>query len=204
MVKNTKGGSGHKKYARKFAGSGPKTNNLRVSEDVGEVYAIVTKMLGNGMFHCHCIDRKVRLGHIRGKFTFRGGKRDNMVQGGKWVLIGIREWDKSSENSSITKQNEKMQQCDLLEVYSDTDKQRLKDTIVNNWHVLESNDVSKITTGTSSIEEDVVFSTNNDIERQLIIQEMKSHTSEKIKLQLEKTNDKKEEEEEEEINFDDI
>jgi initiation factor 1A len=201
MVKNTKGGSGHKKYARKFASSGPKTNNLRVSQDVGEVYAIVTKMLGNGMFHCHCIDKKVRLGHIRGKFSHRGGKRDNMVQGGKWVLIGIREWDKSSENSSITRQNEKMQQCDLLEVYSDTDKQRLKDTIVNNWHVLESNDVSKITTA-SSLKEDVVFSTNDDLERELIIQEMKSQTSEKIKLQLEKTNDK--EEKEEEINFDDI
>ena len=89
MVKNTFGGSSHKKFARKNT-VGPKSNKLRVSDDEGEVYAIVTKMLGNNMFHCYCIDDTIRLGHIRGKFTGRG-KRDNMVEGGKWVLIGF-DW----------------------------------------------------------------------------------------------------------------
>ena len=45
MVKNTHGGSGHKKFARKHT-SGAKSNKLRISEDEGEIYAIVTKMLG--------------------------------------------------------------------------------------------------------------------------------------------------------------
>ena len=102
MVKNTHGGSGHKKFARKHT-SGAKSNKLRISEDEGEIYAIVTKMLGNGMFHCHCIDGTIRLGHIRGKFTGRG-KRDNLVESGKWLLIGLREWDLPSEKScSISK-----------------------------------------------------------------------------------------------------
>lgn len=198
MVKNTKGGSGHKKFARKFVSSGSKTNNLRVSQDIGEVYAIVTKMLGNGMFHCHCVDRKVRLGHIRGKFSYRGGKRDNMVQGGKWVLVGLREWD-SSETSSISKKNEKIQQCDLLEVYSDTDKQRLKETISEDWFVLDSNDITRITSGNNPDGESIVFTTVQDDEREILIQEMKSSTANKITLKAEESNDV-----EEEINFDDI
>lgn len=213
MVKNTKGGSGHKKFARKFSnGGGAKANNLRVSQDISEVYAIVTKMLGNGMFHCFCIDRKPRLGHIRGKFSHRGGKRDNMVQVGKWVLIGLREWDTSGENSSMSKDNKKMQQCDLLEVYSDTDKQRLKETFAENWHILESNDVTKITNGSTSATESIIFTTEDDIERELLIQEMKSNASNKITLIEEKMKDNdyqnknniKEQDEDEEINFDDI
>jgi len=203
MVKNTKGGSGHKKFARKHTSGGAKTNNLRVSQDIGEVYAIVTKMLGNGMFHCCCIDRKVRLCHIRGKFSYRAGKRDNMVQVGKWILVGLREWDTSAENSSsISKDNQKIEQCDLLEVYSDTDKQRLKETLIQDWHVLESNDITKIINGTNATTESIIFTTEDDNERELLIQEMKSSTSNKITLELEKSNS--EENEEEEINFDDI
>lgn len=99
MVKNTQGGSSHKKFARKFNTGGIKNNKLRVSEDEGEIYGIVIKMLGNNMFHCHCMDGIIRLGHIRGKFTGRG-KRDNMVECGKWVLIGLREWDISEKSSS--------------------------------------------------------------------------------------------------------
>jgi initiation factor 1A len=199
MVKNTKGGSGHKKFARKFSGGGSKINNLRPSEDVNEVYAIVTKMLGNGMFHCYCIDKNIRLGHIRGKFTSRRGKRDNIVQVGKWVLIGLREWDTSENSSSISKYNVKMQQCDLLEVYSDTDKQRLKETFTQDWYLLEANDITKITNGTTSTQESIVFTTDDDFERELLIQEMKSSTCNKINLQVTDT-----EREDEEINFDDI
>ena len=105
MVKNTKGGSGHKKFAHKNT-SGPKNNKLRISEDAGEMYAIVTKINGNSMFNCHCIDSVGRLGHIRGKFSGRG-KRDNMVECGKWILIGLRQWNITSEKSScLLKDNE--------------------------------------------------------------------------------------------------
>jgi initiation factor 1A len=184
MVKNTHGGSGHKKFARKHT-SGAKSNKLRISEDAGEIYAIVTKILGNNMFHCHCIDGRIRLGHIRGKFTGRG-KRDNMVEGGKWLLIGLREWDVPSEkSSSISKGKEKIQQCDLLEVYSDADKQRLKEGIVENWTVLDTNDVSKAILGeAAAAENDVVFGTDRDFERDRLIQDMKSSTSEKITLRV--------------------
>lgn len=206
MVKNTHGGSGHKKFARKHT-SGAKSNKLRISEDEGEIYAIVTKMLGNGMFHCHCIDGTVRLGHIRGKFTGRG-KRDNMVEGGKWVLIGLREWDVPSEkSSSISKGKEKMQQCDLLEVYSDLDKQRLRESVSENWQSLDSNDVSKVNVGEAAAYtgDDFIFATDRDFERDRLIQEMQASTTERITLRVVES---KEEAvaapTEDEVNIDDI
>ncbi len=202
MVKNTHGGSGHKKFGRKYT-SGAKSNKLRVSEDEGEIYAIVTKMLGNGMFHCHCIDGTIRLGHIRGKFTGRG-KRDNMVEAGKWVLIGLREWDIPSEKSScISKGKDKNQQCDLLEVYSDSDKQQLRESISEDWRCLDTNDVSKINLGEAySVIDDFVFGSDKDFERDRLIQEMKSSTAEKITLHVGEPNEK--DAAEDDINFDDI
>lgn len=209
MGKNIHGGSGHKKFARKHNGGASKSNKLRISEDEGEIYAIVTKMLGNNMFHCHCIDGTVRLGHIRGKFTGRG-KRDNMVEGGKWVLVGLREWDVPSEkSSSISKGKTKIEQCDLLEVYTDMDKQRLKETISENWTILDSNDVSKTILGDSAgVEDDIIFGTERDFERQRLVQEMSSSTTERITLRLGETNTEASANStstiEEEINFDDI
>lgn len=206
MVKNLQGGSGHKKFARNSSGCS-KNNKLRVSEDEGEIYAIVTKMLGNGMFHCHCLDDSMRLGHIRGKFTFKGKKRDNFVEGGKWVLIGLREWDVPSEksSSSLTKTKDKIQQCDLLEVYSDSDKQRLRETITENWKILDNNDISRDKDKYSDVtgDDQFVFATDRDIERQNLIREMDSATAEKITLKIEET-DKDDKHIDDEVNVDDI
>ena len=192
MGKNIHGGSGHKKFGNKYnSNNGPRNNKLRVSEDKGEIYAIVSKMLGNGMFFCHCIDGIDRLGHIRGKFSGRG-KRDNIVDIGKWVLIGLREWD----NTSILKQ--KKQQCDLLEIYSDTDKMRLKETISNDWKVLDDNDLSKKEEYNDG---DVVFGSDRDFERERLLEEMKTSTIETITMKLENNS---EEDVDTEVNVDDI
>ena len=203
MVKNIKGGSGHKKFARKFTTGAKSNNKLRISEDEGEIYAIVMKMLGNGMFHCFCMDGDTRLGHIRGKFSGRG-KRDNMVETGKWVLIGLREWDITSDKSSAMKTTDKrakMQQCDLLEVYSPSDKERLRDTVVEDWGLLDNNDVSKSADITGEVA-DILFASEKDLEREKIIQEMKSETAEKISLKVSETS--LDEDDNEEVNFDDI
>lgn len=203
MVKNTHGGSGHKKFARKFT-NGPKSNKLRTSEDEGEIYAIVTKMLGNGMFHCFCIDGIIRLGHIRGKFSGRG-KRDNMVEVGKWILIGLREWDCSSERTSVSKGKEKMQQCDLLEVYSDLDKHRLKDAVSANWNILDSNDITK-TTVEGDIRDDIIqFGNDRDFERERLVNELKSSALETINFKIgENDDDDNAVDKDVEINIDEI
>lgn len=128
MVKNTTGGSKTKGQARKFVTAAPK-NTLRTSKDELEIYAQVTKNLGNGMCHVICIDGETRLCHIRGKFRGRG-KRDNMVEMGSWLMVGLREWEMES-----TQKKGKLENCDVLEVYNDYDKQRLRDSVNLDWSI---------------------------------------------------------------------
>ena len=133
MVKNA-GGNKTKGQARKFASSGAKNDKLRLSEDDCEVYAMVEKLLGNGMCHVLCHDGVTRLCHIRGKFRGRG-KRDNTVENGTWILVGLREWDLEKKDET------KMQNCDLLEVYQDRDKIELKTTVKNvKWRLFTKNE----------------------------------------------------------------
>jgi translation initiation factor 1A len=137
MVKNA-GGNKTKGQARKFASSGPKADVLRISEDICEVYAKVEKILGNGMCHVLCIDNITRLCHIRGKFRGRG-KRDNTLETGTWILVGLREWEQNKTEN--IKSNDKLENCDLLEVYSNLDKDRLKSTVKNvKWRLFTKND----------------------------------------------------------------
>ena len=132
MVKNTTGGSKTKGQARKFA-TPKQTNMLRVSQDECEIYAQVTKLLGNGMCHVLCMDTITRLCHIRGKFRGRG-KRDNLIGNGTWLLVGLREWELGKELG------DKLSNCDLLEVYSSFDKDKLKNTLSINWAPFIAND----------------------------------------------------------------
>lgn len=204
MVKNIQGGSKHKAFARKHETS-KATHKLRKIEDDAERYAIVIKLLGNGMFHCHGTDDILRLGHIRGKFSGRG-KRDNMVEMGKWVLIGLREWDTTSGSgsaSSSSSKKEKIPQCDLLEVYADADKHHLKETVVEPWDILERADVTKKATTALGGGDDVVVFGEREVERDRLIQEMKSATMEKMTLNL-KPSSSKDKKEEEEVRVDDI
>lgn len=192
MGKNTHGGAGHKKFARKHNSTATSSNTfIRTSQDPNELYAIATKMLGNNMFHCHCIDNKVRLCHIRGRFGGRN-KRDNVISAGTWILVGLREWDNSS-----SKDTKKLQQCDLLEIYSGISKERLKDLENCNWSILNANDLSKVDTKTAESEDDVKFITDRDEEIMRLNEEMKSSASKKITMIEENEDD-------EDINIDDI
>jgi initiation factor 1A len=174
--KNVHGGAGHKKFARKHnVNNSSKNNRLKIAEDELEKYGIATKMLGNNMFHVHCIDNVVRLCHIRGKFTGRS-KRDNMVELGKWVLVGLREWKED-------KSQNKMQQSDLLEVYNDLDKQRLRECVNADWFNLENNDVTKETLGFTA-DTNIIFGTDQDFNRDRFIEEMNSAGAQRIAFQM--------------------
>ena len=134
MVKNTTGGSKAKGQARKFVTENSKASRfLRVSQEEGEVYGKVEKLLGNGMCHVLCIDKTMRLCFIRGKFRGRG-KKDNVLTPGTWILVGLREWENTVSSSTDTKPTQK---CDLLEVYNDMDKERLKTTVHEDWNIFQ-------------------------------------------------------------------
>ncbi len=189
MVKNTSGGSKTKGQARKFATFKP-SNALRLSQDDYEIYAQITKILGGSMCHCDCIDGKTRLCHIRGKFRGRG-KRDNLISTGTWVLVGLREWEVGKESSKG-----KLENCDLLEVYSDLDKERLKSTVTSvNWSSFIAFDNK--TTNVAAESSDLFEFTDERTEeyRRLIEEQIAQGKSINIIT---------EEEEEEEINIEDI
>jgi len=120
MVKNDAGGNKGKGLARKHVNAtkcgGSKL--LRVATDEAERYAVVSKMLGNGMCYVRLLSggnggsASDKLCIIRNKFKGRG-KRDNILDSGSWVLVGMREWASKQDT------------CDLLEVYNDGERDRL-------------------------------------------------------------------------------
>lgn len=120
MVKNKKGGSGHKKMARKnVAPKGGYNKKLRKAMEEGEMYARVTAMLGGGHARIICADGKERTLVIRGKFRGRN-KRDNTLKINTFVLVGLQ-----SVSFGAVIQKGKMEKADLLEVYKDGQKEEL-------------------------------------------------------------------------------
>jgi translation initiation factor IF-1 len=114
MVKNSKGGCKSKRMARKHVNSGPQRSVRKITED-GEMYAIVVKHFG-GQCEVVTTDGETRMCILRGKFKGRSRRDNNMAQG-SWVMIGIREWEVRGDGKT---------KCDLLCVYSDIERDELK------------------------------------------------------------------------------
>ena len=119
MVKNTKGGSKHKKFARKNVkgNSSGFDERVRKSAHKDEIYASVAKILGNGRVEILCNDGQSRQCVIRNKFRGKN-KRDNEVTTGAIILAGRRSWE--------TPNPDKMETCDLLCVYNNSQINKLK------------------------------------------------------------------------------
>jgi initiation factor 1A len=174
MVKNT-GGNKTKGQARKFVNSDNKkeTKALRESEDPLEIYAQVEKVLGNGMYNVICMDRKNRLCHSAGKFRGRN-KKDNFVSLGTWLLVGLRAYEAGHSNK-------KLENCDLLEVYNDIEKERLKTTVNQDWSVFVKNDAANSFTSKQVVEssENVTFGDVKTMEYQALMTAEMEKPSEK-------------------------
>ena len=136
MVKNTHGGNKSKGMARKnFA---KRDNMLRTAEEHGEIYAQAVKVLGGSIASAIDIDGNPLRAHIRGKFRGRG-KRDNFIGAGTWLLVGLHSWETDKEKP------ETIRNCDILEVYNDSDKIRLKNNVTSvNWNLFISNDTKSL------------------------------------------------------------
>lgn len=127
MVKNT-GGNKSKRLGRKHINNEPETKAVRYVIEEGEEYAVVTKLYG-ATCQVTCANGISRVCVIRKKFKGRG-KRDNIIAPGIWVLIGIRDWEVIS--------SEKQQKCDLLEVYSRFDRDKLIQNCPDDFSILRS------------------------------------------------------------------
>ena len=163
MVKNLKGGSKSKQIGRKFV-TAPVDRKVRLIHEEGELYAVVTKLLGNGMFTANDIEGKERLVVMRNKFRGKG-KRDNAVMLGSWVMIGERDFETGSKPK-----------CDLLEVYTDIEKQKLKKSGNPIFLMLKSEHDNA---GESNNEDGISFSNEDtDKYKELIASVAEAQTSE--------------------------
>jgi hypothetical protein len=125
MVKNNTGGNKAKGFARKNLVK--RDNILRVAREEGEIYAQAVKIMGGRIASAIDVDGNPLRAHIRGKFSGRG-KRDNFIGPGTWLLVGLHDWQSDNIKSG------ELKDCDILEVYNETDKERLKNSVTSvNW-----------------------------------------------------------------------
>ena len=129
MPRNIHGGNRAKKQARKSSAPTNGSNSfLRIPKEKDEKFGVVTKMFGHGQMEVQCIDGKKRLCIIRNKFKGKG-KQNNIIKINMWVLVGLRSWE--------VKTNKK-ETCDLLEMYSEEDKQKLRERVAIDFSPLNT------------------------------------------------------------------
>jgi len=170
MVRNVTGGSKHKSQARKnVVPRGGASGALRLVQEEGECFAQVERMLGGSNCHVKCVDGVVRLCVIRGKFRGKG-KRDNVLSMGSMVLVGMRDYESC-------KGKDKLETCDLLEVYREADKTRLFTSVKIDWSEIVTAPGcagEKAAAATASCE-DFAFMTEDQIEMERLIQEQEEN-----------------------------
>jgi initiation factor 1A len=128
---------------------------LRTLENQAECFAVVTKMLGNSMCEVRCSDNVERLCMIRKKFSGRQKQR-NQVAIGVTIMVGLRDWEKNEKS--------RLQKCDLLEVYTESELRKLKQRGAIN---LENITHNSIVTEDDEIEFDTSDRTNDKLQQQL-------------------------------------
>ena len=119
MVKNNTGGNKSKKQARKGVVISTAVQNVRYVSEPGEMYAIITTIFGGKNCQVMCDDGISRRCTIRRKFMM-SRRGDNMIVAGTWVMVGLYDWEKRSDGT---------QTCDIIEVYSPGEKEKLKQTV---------------------------------------------------------------------------
>lgn len=168
MVKNANGGNKSKGLARK--GFAKRDAALRVACEEGEVYAQAVAVKGGSIATAIDLNGLPLIAHIRGKFRGRG-KRDNFITAGTWLLVGLHSWEAATSASVADKK--KIRNCDILEVYSDGDKMRLKSsqTFIN-WSLFIANDNKSIdakSTDAAAAEDDFEFADESTMEYEHLI-----------------------------------
>jgi len=148
MVKNNTGGNKAKGFARKNLVK--RDNTLRVAQEEGEIYAQAVKVMGGNIVSVIDIEGNPLRGHIRGKFRGRG-KRDNFIDPNTWLLVGIHDWGSDKKPGDVI-------DCDVLEVYNETDKNRLKNSVTSvDWSKFVLNDNKSFGSEVEKVETEIVF-----------------------------------------------
>lgn len=134
MVRNNQGGKHGKKVSRKNTNVEEQNKDLikvRTPVEDGELFACSLRLLGNGTFLAVDFSKNEYICVIRKKFKGRG-KSHNTIIKGTWIMIGKRPYEKQLSPDKLPK-------CDLLEVYSDKEKQILRKKCPDyDWNLFDS------------------------------------------------------------------
>lgn len=104
MVRNTTGGSSHKRFARKNQSSGKATTWDKSDPLLLEVS--VVKPLGDCRFQVQTKERKILLCHVSSRFSGRF-KHSNLVIASSLLLVSLRDYESPPKH------------CDFLQKLSD-------------------------------------------------------------------------------------
>lgn len=151
MVKNKTGGKNAKKGARKNIVVSMEPRKLRFANNDEEHYAIVKKMLGNGQMIVLCDDNKERLCTIRYKFSGRN-KSSNFIANGGWCIVGLRSWE--------TVKADKLEKCDLLEIYTHPERTKMIQECKTNLDVLLKEELGSLHDNADNC--DILFSNESE------------------------------------------
>ena len=131
MVKNT-GGNKSKKVARKNVvpnNAGMMSKDVRRVTDPSEMYAAISKIYSARRCDVMGSDGNTYQCTVRGKFLKGKRSGNNSIAVGVWVIIGFYDWEVRSDG----KKN-----CDLLEIYSPAEKEKLKQFEAHNLSAIMS------------------------------------------------------------------
>ena len=155
MVKNTTGGSKHKKYANKSSDVTQYNIKNLIKKGDEQMYAYIETVLGNCRFNVKCIDNKIRLAHVRGKLRKR-----SWCNQGDIVLISTRDFQ-DNKCDIIQKYNPDevtvlIQYNEISQSFGKIDKSYIYDTECK----LDQNQIK------SNQNDNIQFSNNNEINNQ--------------------------------------
>jgi hypothetical protein len=181
MVKNTKGGTGHKKQAHKSTNV-VRTNTVMSSHE-DEVYVVITKICGGMNYLVKTLENETLFCKAGKKFM----KESSQHIIGCYLLVGIRTWD-SKTNSGLRK-------CDIIETYNSRDIDFIKSKVTANWNNLVINNSS---TNSNELIDDGFDMSNEAYEKSILINQVKENNKvENIVTSIQTDNEQK-------LNFDDI
>lgn len=144
MVKNT-GGNKSKKTARKNVSHS--TRDVRRATDENEMYAAVSKIYSSQRCSVTGADGNTYQCHVRGKFLKNKSGGVGELSPGVWILIGFYDWEVRSDGSKS---------CDLLEIYTSVEKDKLKQIETRHLAVLMKLDGNDLTFSNFNVKEDLV------------------------------------------------
>jgi translation initiation factor IF-1 len=159
MVKNVEGGCRTKSQGRKFSSAYASKSALRLAEDPLEIYAVVTKLYGQGRCQVHAVSGMELQCVIRNKFRGRS-KRNNIVAVGSILLVGLREWEGPDRYKT----------CDVLEVYDVENVNQLRSHPNTNVDKLEKyiqqqlGDAHAGSSSSSAAADNIVFTDDADVD----------------------------------------